>query len=78
MSGVQHGNAEAAVNEYLFCKRNGKQQRIHHRVCEERCKRVKRCPYYKSWVEDNKKVENVPKEIESSKKPRKRRTKRKK
>lgn len=78
MPGVQHSDAETVVNKYLFCKRNGRQQRVNYRVCEENCSRVKKCPYYKSWAEDNKKVENVPKETKSSKKPRKRRTKRKK
>lgn len=78
MSGVQHDDAETVVNKYLFCKRNGRQQRVNHRVCEETCKRSKKCPYYKAWAEDNKKAENVPKETKSSKKPRKRRTKRKK
>jgi len=78
MSEVQHGDAEAVIIKYLFCKRNGRQQQVHYRVCEESCTQVKKCPYYKAWAEDNKKAENVPKETKSSKKPRKRRTKRKK
>lgn len=78
MSEVRHSDAETVVNKYLFCKRNGRQQQVNYRVCEENCSRVEKCPYYKSWAEDNKNVENISKETKSFKKPRKRRTKRKK
>lgn len=78
MSDVQHGDDETVIDKYLFCKRNGRQQRINYKICENNCSRLAKCPYYKSWAEDNKNVENSPKETKSSKKPRKRRTKRKK
>jgi len=57
------------LNEYLHCEIKSSKPRVHHRVCEERCRRVKKCPYYSEWYR-----EYYGKEIEKPK-PRSKRKK---
>ena len=56
------------LNQYLYCVSRHNTPRIHHRICEERCKKTKRCPYYKEWRSQNCIEEVEKKEIKPEKK----------
>lgn len=43
------GTDDRRINDYLICSKRHNQPRIHHRICEEACRKVKRCVFYKSW-----------------------------
>jgi hypothetical protein len=51
------------LDEYLYCEIKSNKPRIHHRVCEERCRRLKKCPYYGEWYREyyDKELEEKPK-----------------
>ena len=48
------GNSDAptVLNEYLVCDQKHKKPRIHHSICEARCKKFKKCPYYGEWYRE--------------------------
>ena len=37
------------INEYLYCGKKRNKPRVHHRVCESKCKNFESCPYYYKW-----------------------------
>jgi hypothetical protein len=45
------GASDRRIDDYLICGKRHNQPRIHHRICEEACKKRKRCVFYKSWYE---------------------------
>ena len=53
MSRMRINNDTTVLSEYLYCEIKSSKPRVHHRVCEERCRRVKKCPYYKEWYAQN-------------------------
>ena len=48
-----NGSIHPVLDEYLYCEIKSSKPRVHHRVCEERCRRIKKCPYYKEWYAQN-------------------------
>ena len=40
------------LSEYLYCEKRPNKPRISHRICEERCKKFKGCPYYGEWYRE--------------------------
>lgn len=61
-----NGSIHPVLDEYLHCEIRSSKPRVHHRVCEERCRRLKKCPYYKEWY-----AQNHEEEIEKPKPKRK-------
>lgn len=53
MPNMRIGDDTTVLNQYLYCGTKSNKPRIHHRICEERCKKTKRCPYYKEWRAQN-------------------------
>lgn len=49
MHKLRNSNDPTVLNEYLHCNNKPNKPRIHHRICEERCKKFKSCPYYNEW-----------------------------
>jgi len=54
---------DSDLSQYLYCNKKNNRPRIHHTVCEERCKKFKKCPYYGEWYREyyDKEVEEKPK-----------------
>lgn len=52
MRKMRNSNAPTVLNEYLYCEKKPSKPRIHHRICEERCKKFKKCPYYGEWYRE--------------------------
>jgi hypothetical protein len=54
---------DSELSQYLYCNKKNNKPRIHHTVCEERCKKFKKCPYYGEWYREyyDKEVEEKPK-----------------
>lgn len=63
MPKMRNSNAPTVLNKYLVCKKRGNQPRLSHKICEERCKKFKKCPYYGEWYREyyGKEVEEKPK-----------------
>lgn len=49
MPKMQNSNDGKVVNGYLFCGNRPDKARIHHRICEEKCKKLNKCEYYNDW-----------------------------
>jgi len=39
-------------SNYLICGDRPDKARIHHDVCEQRCKKIKKCDYYNDWYKE--------------------------
>lgn len=63
-------NNVPVLNQYLVCKKKRNQPRIHNSICEVRCKKFKKCPYYGEWYR-----EYYGKELEKKVKSKKYKTK---
>jgi hypothetical protein len=68
------GGDNRGISDYLICGKRHNQPRIHHRICEEACRKTKRCLYYKTWYAENHE-EEVKQVKEEKKKPRKKKIK---
>lgn len=64
MPKMRNSNDSTVLKDpYLFCSRKRNKPRIHHRICEENCKKFKKCPYYGEWYREyyGEEVEGKPK-----------------
>ena len=68
MPNMRISDDTTVLNQYLYCSTKSNKPRIHHRVCEERCRKVKRCHYYKEWHSQNYVEEAEKKEVKPGKK----------
>lgn len=60
--------------DYLYCDKKKNKPRVHHLICENNCKKVKKCLSYSRWLEANKVEEEKKVEKETKKKTTKKRT----
>ena len=80
MPEMRNDNAPTVLEAYLYCEKRHNKPRLHHTICENNCKKFKKCPYYSKWYEKNhgKDVEKVEKkEAKPKKKKPVRRTRKK-
>ena len=52
MQDMRINNDTTVLNQYLYCGKKANKPKIHHRICEERCKKFKKCPYYGEWYRE--------------------------
>ena len=54
---------QPVLSPYLYCNNRRNKPRVHHRICEENCKKFKKCPYYGEWYREyyDKEMEEKPK-----------------
>ena len=70
MPKMRYNNDTTVLSKYLYCNDKSNKPRIHHSVCENNCKKFKKCPYYGEWYR-----EYYDKEIEEKPKPKPKRKK---
>jgi len=50
---MRYGNGTAVLmDDYLYCGKRKNQPRIHHLICENRCRYRKKCVFYNQWLEE--------------------------
>lgn len=63
MSRLRNSDASALLiglkGDYLYCDKQKNKPRLHHLVCETKCKKFKSCVSYKNWLAANK-IEEEP------------------
>ena len=52
MRRMRNSNVNTVLDPYLYCGKKRNKPRIHHKICEERCKKFKECPYYGEWYRE--------------------------
>ena len=77
MPKMRNNNDSTVLSPYLHCHGRRNAPRIHHRACEENCKKYKQCPYYGEWYRENYGKELEGKKTKTKKKKVVRRTKKK-
>jgi hypothetical protein len=55
--------------DYLYCDKKKNKPRVHHLICENNCKKVKKCLSYSRWLEANKVEEEKKVKEKPKKKP---------
>ena len=43
---------KSVANNYIYCEKNGRGCRMHHLVCENNCRKIKKCKNYAVWYKD--------------------------
>lgn len=71
MPEMRNDNASTVLNQYLYCEKRHNKPRLHHTICENNCKKYKKCPYYSKWYSQNygkdvEKEEAKPKKIKKA------------
>jgi hypothetical protein len=67
MPEMRNDNAPTVLDAYLYCESRHNKPRLHHTICENNCRKCKKCPYYSKWYANNygkdvEKAEKVEKE----------------
>ena len=46
---MRNSDVDAVLNEYLYCGKKKHKPRMHHSICESRCRYIKNCIHYKAF-----------------------------